>query len=153
MLRRVFIASALLIAVAAAPAVSQQWGIGPLFRGNVGGGGFGQSVGVSIQSTELPATLGIDLHLDPLQAGVTADWIMVREPLVEALSFYVGPGLYVALPQSINAGARLALGIDAWLTDWLEVFLEVPPVLRVIRNAEVDIGFATHPALGIRFWF
>ena len=155
MLKRILTVSILLVAFAAAPAFSQSWGVGPLFRGSVVGG-FGGDLGISVQGSNLPFTLGIDVSSTLNRIGATADWYAIDQNLEGDVNWYFGPGVYAGLNLSattISAGARAPLGLYWFANEAIELFGEVTPTLSVISGNDIYLGLGLQPALGLRFWF
>lgn len=156
MFKRIAAISTLILALSAAPALS--WGVGLAF--GVDGGVFdglpGSDAMLSVKPPDLPVTIGAGLEIgaDRFQMGTTLDWILVRENLFSFVNVYAGPGLYLALPEQVEFGGRVPVGLNAFPTDWFELFFEVAPNLAVVADDSIDIpNFGFQSAFGFRFWF
>jgi hypothetical protein len=108
---------------------------------------------LSLDLDQLPFLLGLGYNFeDPSTIAVTADYIMVRENLVDMLNFYAGLGgfmVYTEASSSFDFGMRVPLALYIFPIDVLEVFLEGAPAFRFYPT--VDLDFQT--AIGFRFWF
>ncbi|MBN2737592.1 MAG: hypothetical protein JXR70_11475 [Spirochaetales bacterium] len=120
-------------------------------------GGLPNSMLLSLKLPEIPFLLGLGLNLTPgvFGLGVTADWWMYQTHLVGILNLYLGLGLFLDVQnEQISFGGRLPVGLQVWVIDPLELFLEVAPTLTLVGTAGIQIpnvGF--QGAFGIRFWF
>lgn len=156
MLRRIIVLSMFALLLSAAPAFSQRWGLGLSVGIEPLGGLPGSDAMLSVNPPQLPVTLGIGARVggDSFQLGTTADWIVVRENLFSFVNVYAGPGLYLALPDEFDLGARVPIGLNAFPTDWAELFFEIAPNLAILTDGEVvipDVGVQS--GFGFRFWF
>lgn len=154
MFKRIAVISTLILALSAAPAVS--WGVGLAFGVDGIGGLPGSNAMLSVKPPQLPVTIGAGLEIgaDQFQMGTTIDWILIRENLFSFVNVYAGPGLYLALPEQVEFGGRVPVGLNAFPTDWFELFFEVAPNLAVLADDSIEIpnvGFQS--AFGFRFWF
>lgn len=135
---------------------SQRWAVG-LAAGIEPLGGLPGSDGmISVKPPNLPITIGAGFRLgaDDFQMGATVDWILVRENLFSFVNVYVGPGLYLALPDEVEVGARVPVGLNAYPTDWLELFFEIAPKLALFSDGTVDVpDVGIQSAVGFRFLF
>ena len=151
----------LVVAIVLSVACSLQafaWGIGV-----EGGYGLGSIPGsgnamVTFKVADLPLmAVGLSGLGGNLAIGATADLWLIKEPLVDALLLYIGPGVYAGFQTgtggSISGGMRLPIGLQVFPTKWLEGFIEIAPSIgiRLANPIELDWGF--QGALGIRFWF
>ena len=147
--RILVIAAVLLIAVATA-GFSQTFGIGGAFSlGAIGD--LPSSVMLSLKVPAFPVVWGLGYNLGGgnFQLGLTADWWLYTANLVSFINLYVGPGVYLALPQNFDFGVRIPVGFNAYPIDVLELFLEVAPTVTFLPS----LGFSTQAAFGFRFWF
>ena len=88
--------------------------------------------------------------------GATADWWLYYADLVDFLSLYVGPGAYFDLSlgnenANLGLGMRIPVGLQAWVIDPLELFLELAPTFGL--KGGVFPAFGVQTAIGFRFWF
>lgn len=90
---------------------------------------------------------------------LTADYWVTRGRLGGGFDYYIGLGGYLGLnttPFSFSLGARLPLGVQAWVlgNDLLEIFFEVAPAwIPVSSSGFSALTFVVQPALGFRIWF
>lgn len=112
--------------------------------------------------------------------GVTADWILYRQPLYSPfnLNFYLGPGFYTSLQfdgvndaekaklsapelktartsqvNRLDAGLRIPAGVNWTPTRFLEVFVELTPAFGISFKDPVAPGWLLQSAAGLRIWF
>ena len=114
---------------------------------------------LSLKMNDLPL-LGISASASTNQfnIGLTADWWMYNEPLAGILNLYAGLGGYASVgigsSTNLDIGARIPVGLNIFVIDPLELFLEVAPAIgvRVGDNFHFPTwGFQS--AIGFRFWF
>jgi hypothetical protein len=155
MKKKILVAAVVLFFVASTSVFSL--GIGAAFGLNgIGDGNVGNDLMLSAKLDQLPFMLGLSYHLgDPFSLGVYADWHMVRQPLVNFVNIYAGPGLFFAFTDTasgedqINLGLRVPVALYIFPVDFLELFLEIAPAFSFIP--EPKLGFQS--AIGFRFWF
>jgi hypothetical protein len=148
------IALVLLVAVTLG-ASAQTFGVGGAFSID-SLGGLPSSALLSVKFPQLPIVWGVGLQLSEnvFNMALTADWWLYQENLVSFLNIYVGPGVYAALPDTVELGGRVPIGINAYPIDVLEIFLEIAPTLVVFRDSGIDVPeFGLQGAFGFRFWF
>ena len=129
------------------------------------GGAFGWGVGslpsqamLSIKPDKSDAVFGIGISINSssFHIGATADWWMYKDNLVDIINLYIGPGIYlVAGDNYVDLGARIPIGLQAFVIDPLELFIELAPSIGV-GGIGVSINFPTwglQSAVGFRFWF
>ncbi len=145
----------LLAVIAAAPAFS--FGIGGAFGIDLAGGTVGPGALLSFKLDEFPAVFGVGARLGEgnFRIGVTADWWLYTTNLVNMLNLYVGPGLFLNVGTGVfDVGGRIPVGINMYVIDPLELFLEVAPVIGIEFSPVVDFpAWGVQGALGFRFWF
>lgn len=158
-MKKRFIIALVLIVVLSVSAVAQTPGslaVGGAFSIDAIGG-LPNSALLSVKFPGMPVLWGIGAQVgnDAFNLALTADWILYRQNLVGFLNLYVGPGLYLALPDIIEFGGRVPIGIYAFPIDPLELFLEIAPTLLFFSDrAGVTIpSFGLQGAFGFRFWF
>ena len=116
----------------------------------------GGALSIKLDSIDPILGFGVRVDEDSFHMGVTADWWVYKEPLVDAINLYLGPGGYVNLAvngsTSVDLGLRIPVGLQMFPIDPLELFIELAP--------KVGIGFpiqfptwGLQGALGFRFWF
>ena len=94
-------------------------------------------------------TFGFDL---------TADYWVNHGHLGGVFDYYIGVGGYLGLnadPFSFALGARIPLGIQAWIlgNDLLEIFFEIAPAWIPLTSGGFSaLSFVVQPALGFRIW-
>ncbi len=152
--RILVIAAVLLIAVSVA-GFSQTFGIGGAFSLDaVGGLPSGAMLSLKVPAFPVVWGLGLQLGNNQFNLGLTADWWLFTTNLVSFINLYVGPGLYLALPQPFEIGGRVPIGLNAYPLDVLELFLEFAPTLVFVSNRGIAIpSFSLQGAFGFRFWF
>ncbi len=156
MLRRFYIFCLLAALSSATPALGQEWGVGLSLEVSPLGGLPGSDAMLSVKTPELPITFGVGARLtrEEFQFGMTADWILIRENLFSFVNVYVGPGLYLSLPDRLDLGGRVPIGLNAFPAEWLELFLEIAPRLAFISDGGIDIpDVGLQSGFGFRFWF
>ena len=138
-----------------------------LISGSVFGTAIGVQGGLDFLGTPYASNLSVSLKLDSLPVmfgagwnfqnevavGLSADWWLYNEKLIEVVDIYLGPGVFagfsIGSKTSVWAGPRLAAGFQIFLVDPLEIFLEVDPYLTLLPN--IRLGF--QGTAGLRFWF
>ena len=114
---------------------------------------------LSLKIDDLPL-LGVSVSASNGQfnIGGTADWWMYNEPLVEILNLYAGIGGFasISLGTSTNfdLGVRIPVGLNIFVLDPLELFLEVAPAVGVTLGDNFNFpSWGLQSAIGFRFWF
>ncbi len=131
--------------------------------GGAGTYGWGSDNGVSggfltLKLDELPL-LGIDFSASTnyISLGATADWWMANENLAGMLNWYWGLGGYgrvtLADPVSFAIGARMPIGLNMFILDPLELFIEAAPSVGIGIGSSIGLDWGVQGALGFRFWF
>ena len=133
-------------------------GIGGMYSVNVITDGLPQNAMLTIHAPEaFPAVIGVGFAVgeNTFNLGLTADWWAYQSPIAGALGLYAGPGMYAIISEDPSMGGRIAVGINMYPLDFLELFLELAP--------QVGVGFGnntiTFPVWGVqggfgfRFWF
>ncbi|MFO8065388.1 MAG: hypothetical protein ACQETQ_10990 [Spirochaetota bacterium] len=145
----------LLIATAAA-GFGATWGVGASFGIDPLGGLPSQAM-LSLKTPHLPVLWGLGMQISEDQAnlGLTADWWLYTTNLFSFVNLYAGPGLYAALPDPVELGGRVPVGLNAYPLDVFEIFFEVAPALVFISDRDgINVpDFALQGAFGFRFWF
>lgn len=155
MKKRIMIAL-LAIAFFIVSTTAYSWGIGASFGVQALGGNPGQNVLLSVKPDQEPFLLGVGvrLHEEDINLGLTADWWAVNEHLAGFINIYAGPGLYAAIGNEIGLGGRVPIGLNAFPVDWFELFFEVAPTLAIISPGGIEFpDFGLQSAIGFRFWF
>jgi hypothetical protein len=143
---------ALLIALMAVPAFGI--GIGAAF--NAGFLDLPSQAMLSFKLDESPAVfaVGASIGSNKFELGVTADWWMYQTELVSIFHMYVGPGVYAQIGNGFALGVRVPIGVQAFVLEPLELFLEVAPALGIKLSDPIDFPtFGVQGAFGFRFWF
>ncbi|ADK80653.1 hypothetical protein [Sediminispirochaeta smaragdinae] len=153
MKKRIFVVGLLLLFTASTSVFSL--GIGAAFGLNgIGDENTGGNIMLSAKLDQLPMVLGLSYNLDdPFSFGLYGDWQMVRQPLVNFVNIYAGPGFFFSYTDvsddALQLGLRIPVALYIFPVDFLELFLEVAPAFSFVP--EIDLGFQS--ALGFRFWF
>ena len=84
-----------------------------------------------------------------------SDWWLASGPLVGILNYYVGPGVFLGISNSIQLGLRVPIGVNLFPIQPLELFLELAPALYILDSSgSIRIpNFGLQSGLGFRFWF
>ena len=111
---------------------------------------------LTVKLPKLPMVIGVGATIGSgnVNIGITADWWLYQAPLFGIVSIYIGPGLYVAISQSVQIGARIPVGFQIFIIEPLELFLELAPQIGVGIGDPVSFPeFGIMGAVGFRFWF
>lgn len=144
-----------LLVVSAEPAWSFAVGVsaGTDALGGVPGG----DLMLSIHIPGLPVMWGLGAQIDQQQTSFvgTADLWLGNRGRRGSAGVYVAPGLYLALPHPTLFGLRLPIGLDTYIRDSLELFLETAPTFILVSSggATQPPSFRLQATAGVRFWF
>ena len=156
MKKKVLIIAFVLIAVVSMSASAQTFGVGGAFSIDALGG-LPSSAMLSLKLPQLPFLWGIGAQLNEssFNLAFTADWWLYTQGLSGGLGLYIGPGLYLSLPDTIEFGGRVPVGLNLYPIDVLELFLEIAPTLLFFSDRQgITIpSFGLQGAFGFRFWF
>ncbi|MFW6312591.1 MAG: hypothetical protein ACOC2N_01740 [Spirochaetota bacterium] len=154
-MKRIGIIALVLLVAVTIGATAQPFGIGGAFSID-SLGGLPSSAMLSVKVPQLPMLWGVGLQVNEndFNMAFTADWWLYQQNLVSFINLYVGPGLYLSLPNRIEFGGRVPIGINAYPIEVLELFFEVAPTLLFFSDTGIDIpSFGLQGAFGFRFWF
>ncbi|NBC30985.1 MAG: hypothetical protein GVY29_13460 [Spirochaetes bacterium] len=154
-MRKVVLIVLAILMIAAMSASADTFGVGVAAGLNPLGGLPGQNVMLSVKFPQLPVLWGIGMQLsqDTFGLGLTADWWLFTQNLFSFVNLYIGPGLYVAVPN-FELGGRVPIGLNAYPIEVLELFLEFAPTWAPITGNGFDTGnFGLQGSFGLRFWF
>jgi len=136
------------------------FGVGAEFTAPFTSSGVGEGVAMTFKLDKVPYlfALGASGNAKGVHVGATADYWMAQGPLIEFLSWYAGPGIYVDLNTGsgggIDAGLRIPVGLNTYLLNKkFELFLELAPAFGLSLNPFQFPTFGLQNALGFRFWF
>jgi hypothetical protein len=154
-MKKIIIVLVILLLITSVSAFSL--GIGLSTGLNVGQG-MPSNLMLSAKFDQLPFLLGIAVDFDdPFFLGATADFWAFNENLTGPINFYAGPGLYTAIqggdPAQISLGARVPLGLNVFLLNFFELFIEVAPTLGFLPEFNIPGSVGLQAAAGFRFWF
>ena len=156
MRKKIVIIALILMVVLAVGGFADSFGVGAAWSLSALGG-LPNAAMLSVKIPQLPIVWGLAAQFgaDNFNFGLTADWWLYQQNLVSFIGLYVGPGLYVSLPQPFEIGGRVPIGLNAFPLDFLELFVEVAPALVLFSSADgVTIpNFRLQAAFGFRFWF
>lgn len=154
-MKKKLIILALLVLVAAPAAFS--WGVGLAYSTELINSNLPANALLTVKANNLPFVLGASLNMGggEFQMGITADWWLYHAPLAGAISWYIGPGIYLAIPEPIGLGVRLPVGFQVFPLDPLEIFLELALAQPLFNSAgQIQIpDVELQAAVGFRFWF
>jgi len=153
--RRILVLSVALLLAVTLGAAAQPLGVGGAFSID-SLGGLPSSAMLSLKVPQVPVVWGIGLQVNQndFNMAFTADWWLYQEHLVGFLNLYAGPGIYLSLPNRVEAGGRVPIGLNAYPLDFLELFIEIAPTLVLFSDTGIDIpSFGLQGAFGFRFWF
>jgi len=91
--------------------------------------------------------------------GVTADWLLYKQPLYSPahINFYMGPGFYasmlVASSNRFDFGLRIPVGVNWVPTKFLEIFAELTPAFGITIRDPIAPAWLIQSAVGARVWF
>ncbi len=124
----------------------------------IGDGLPGSNLMLSAKFDQLPFLLGLAAGFDPFYMGVTADWWAFNDNLAGPLNLYAGPGLYLGVSSAgdntnINLGVRIPIGLNIFVLDFFELFVEVAPRLGFLPTFAIPGSLGVQAAAGFRFWF
>ena len=164
-MKKLFAALFFVSLTALVPAVAQTGNvaIGPVYSVNVLGlqsplGG----LGVTGKAPGLAPLFGLNFSFGTERnfLGVTADWLMYKQPLYQPfnLNFYLGPGFYssilVSKPETrFDAGLRIPVGVNWVPLKFFETFIEVTPAFGITFRDPVAPSWLFQGGLGARVWF
>ncbi len=156
MQKKIVIIALVLMAVVAMSGFAETFGVGAAFSLSALGG-LPSSAMLSVKIPQMPILWGVAVQFGAgiFNFGLTADWWLYQQDLVSFIGLYVGPGLYMSLPQPFEIGGRVPIGLNAFPLDFLELFVEVAPAL-VLYSSDAGVtipNFRLQGAVGIRFWF
>lgn len=145
----------MLVLLLAASFNAYSFGVGGAFGLNALGGLPESNVMLSAKFDSFPFMLGLGFTIsqENFRMGVTADWHMVRQNLFSFVNFYAGPGLYLGIGNNFQLGARFPVALYIFPLDFLELFLEIAPVISATFDPIVFPIFNLQGAFGFRFWF
>ena len=93
---------------------------------------------------------------DPFEVGVTADYWFFNPTIANPLRWYLGVGGFAAIStrnSEFSAGARVPVGLNMFLADFFEIYLQVSPGIRLGIGNGVHPSFVLPANFGLRFWF
>ena len=119
------------------------------------GSGLPSSALLSFRLPKFPAVFGLGLTVGNGNSSfvLLADWWMAQGNLVSFVNYYVGPGLFVGIADSVQAGLRVPIGLNAFPIKPLELFIEFAPAVTLVNPAGVGIQWGLQAGFGFRFWF
>jgi hypothetical protein len=154
--KKVLVLVLVLVAGFAMSASAQTFGVGGAFSVDALGG-LPSSAMLSLKLPSIPFLWGIGAQINEntFNMAFTADWWLYTQNLVSFINLYVGPGLYLSLPDTIEFGGRVPIGINMYPIEVLELFLEIAPTLLFFSDRQgITIpSFGLQGAFGFRFWF
>ena len=136
------------------------FGVGAEFTAPYTASGVGEGVAMTFKLDKVPYlfALGASGNANGVHIGFTADYWMAEGKLIDFLSWYAGPGLFLDVntggEAGIDAGLRIPVGLNTFLLNKkFELFLELAPAFGLSVNPFHFPTFGLQNALGFRFWF
>jgi hypothetical protein len=147
---------AILLAASTFAFAAQGWGIGAVYSFDLMGKLPAEAL-LTIAAKQLPVVIGVGVALnqDSTTIGATCDWWLYKGHLAGMVDMYVGPGLYLMVPD-IEFGGRVPVGFRIFPVGKIfELFAEIAPSIAIISNQDnVTIpNIFLQAGLGFRFWF
>ena len=145
-MKKYFVAILLIAIVTSAPLFG--FGYGGAFGLDIAGGTVGPGALLSVSFDTYPIVFGIGASFgDGVALGATADWWLYYANLVSILALYIGPGVYIDVAvgsgsATLGAGVRIPVGLQAWVLDPLELFLEIAPTFGLKAGVFPAFGFS-----------
>jgi len=122
-----------------------------------------QGLGITGKIPGLAPVWGLNFSLSPKDdkyfLGVTADWLMYKQPIYEPfhIGFYMGPGFYTSLqfPKDgrFDFGLRIPVGVNWVPQKFFEAFFELTPAFGIAFHDPVAPVWLLQSAVGARVWF
>lgn len=145
-----------LVLVVAGQAFAYKAAIGGEFGLNVAGG-LPSSALLSFRLPKFPPVIGLGVSIPDggsASAALLLDWWLYQGNLVSFINYYVGPGLYLQVGDSVSAGLRVPVGLNAFPIPPLELFVEFAPAVGFLAPSGVSIpDWGLQAGFGFRFWF
>jgi hypothetical protein len=116
----------------------------------------GSSVFLTFRLPKFPVVFGVGGYLGPSggSLAVMFDWWFAQGNLVNFINYYIGVGGYIDIANSVYAGIRVPIGLNAFPIKPLEFFLEIAPAIGIVNGNSVGIDWAgLQTGVGFRFWF
>ena len=137
---------------------SDTWAIGGAF--NYGFTGSTQGAVLELKTPFLPLMFGIGFsgNQDNWSLSVTGDYWFFQKTLGGPVKIYIGIGGYVRINNYYDStyfgvGARIPIGLQIFIIEPLEFFIEAVPNLGVdFRDTVYFPDFSFGASVGIRFW-
>jgi hypothetical protein len=119
-----------------------------------GTGAFTGGLGLTYMHGDFPV-LGLEyMLLDKASSlGVSCDWWIVNGGLAGSLGYYIGVGGFLGMRSGDNSsafslGGRIPFGLQAWVLNPLEIFLEIAPLVGFLPSLNINfnlrLGFRVH---------
>ncbi len=156
MKRKVLVIALALALFASVDAFAYKAALGGEFGLDVAGG-LPSSALLSFRLPRFPPVIGLGLSIpEGGQASATLlfDWWLYQDNLVSFINYYVGPGVYLSIGDSVSAGLRVPVGLNAFPIPPLELFIEFAPAIGLLVPKGISIPqWGLQAGFGFRFWF
>jgi hypothetical protein len=147
MRKRIILSIVLVLAVTAA--ASAEFAIGAEYLYYTPG--LASNALLSLRAWPMPFQLGLGFAPGP-SFSVTGDWWLKAGAISGSpLGYYLAVGGFVTLPNLV-LGARVPIGLQLWLGDLLELFLEAVPYAGLDLDSMYPM-YGVGVGAGFRFWF
>ena len=110
----------------------------------------------SFKVPKYPAIFGLGFSAGggSFNLSVTGDWWLLNEHIAEIFYWYLGSGFYLGAGSNhIGLGLRVPIGLQVFLIDPLELFIEAAPRFGIGISPLNFPEFGLMAAVGFRFWF
>ncbi len=88
---------------------------------------------------------------------LSGDLWLIRDTISGPFAWYLGPGIWIdfglGYAFGLGIGGRLAVGLQLWPLDRLEIFLEAAPGLGIQILPSIGFAWPVPISLGFRWWF
>ena len=155
--------AAMVVALCAGASASGTVGLG--IQGGYSPGFYGYAdTAITFKIPNVPPVFAANVGIwnyEVHRIGLTADWWLANPNIVGVLYWYYGPGLAAGASFGLRSdracdlyvGGRFVVGLNAWIVDFLEIYLQAAGQLGIDTSRKDLFDWAIPVNLGIRFWF
>jgi hypothetical protein len=117
----------------------------------------GGMVSFHVPSTPLMFELYPYLSNNGFGITLSGDLWLLHNHIAGIFNWYLGPGLWIDFGLGsqfgLGIGGRGVIGIQAWIIDRLEIFLEAAPGIGLYILPTVSFAYPIPISIGFRWWF